>query len=100
MPTSLASARGESRLALVRDVPGVAHGSAAPPAPARPAPGVRTMTPRVDASDASESSPFPPAHGVQAPARRLVGAVALVAALGAVLLAALAASATLAWAGG
>ncbi len=102
MPTSLASARGESRLALVRDVPDVAHRTAVPatPAPVRPASSLRVAARRDDASEAGESSPFSTTREEPAPSRRLLGAVALVAALGTVLLAALAASATLAWAGG
>lgn len=104
MPTWLASARGESRLALVRDVPDVAHGSAAPTAPARPAAGVRMAAHRDDTPAGGESwsssLPWSTTRGAAGSSRRLVGAVALVAALGTVLLAALAASATLAWAGG
>ncbi len=91
MPTSLAEDRRGARLTLVRASVPVAS----------------TSMPRSAGTQArplSDAPAAPRASVAQLPAppsgRRVAGAVLLVTALGTVLLAALAASATLAWAGG
>lgn len=103
MPQSLATARGESRLALVRegrDVGEVADAARRPRNAGDERMRARSLGAAAPPSRAAEPSPFSTAPGARLTSPRIVGAVALISALGTVLLAALAASATLAWAGG